>query len=56
MNADDRQRWFEICRELKQLLNDPLPAGRGAIYYRDVRLQYLAQELAQLPIPRKELD
>lgn len=40
-----------VCTEMRTLLNQPLPGGRGAQMQRDRDIQWLAMMLANLELP-----
>lgn len=45
--------FVHLCSELRDVLNQPLPGGRGFQERRDERIQELARQLADAEMPRR---
>lgn len=46
--SEEFHKW---CQELKDLLNQPLPGGRGFQRQRDRDIQHIAKKLSQAELP-----
>ena len=46
--------YWQTRKELKRLLNEPLPGGRGAQAAQDKAIYLLAKELARYDLPNRE--
>lgn len=44
-------QWHNLCSNLRYLLNQPLPGGRGFQRQRDRDIQWIAKKLASMELP-----
>lgn len=45
--------WSFKTQKLKQLLNQPLPGGRGFMHERDKQIQRLCYEISIMSLPQR---
>lgn len=47
------EQWSYKTQKLKELLNQPLPGGRGFQHQRDLQIQRLCYEIGTMQVPQR---
>lgn len=53
MGVNSGSEWAWKTQKLKELLNQPLPGGRGFMHQRDLQIQRLCYEISVMSLPQR---